>query len=105
MGRIAAELADLVIVTDDNPRDEEPASIRAAILAGAGNGGAEGAEVLEIGDRRAAIRHAVAWACDGDVVVIAGKGHEKGQTAAGQTRPFDDRAELAAALDEREASR
>jgi UDP-N-acetylmuramoyl-L-alanyl-D-glutamate--2,6-diaminopimelate ligase len=105
MGRIAAELADLVIVTDDNPRDEDPASIRAAILAGTGNGGAEGAEVLEIGDRRAAIRHAVAWARGGDVVVIAGKGHEKGQTAAGQTRPFDDRAELAAALDEREASR
>lgn len=103
MGRIAAELADLVIVTDDNPRDEDPASIRAAILAGTGNGGADGAEVLEIGDRRAAIRHAVAWARGGDVVVIAGKGHERGQTAAGQTRPFDDRAELAAALDERGA--
>jgi UDP-N-acetylmuramoyl-L-alanyl-D-glutamate--2,6-diaminopimelate ligase len=105
MGRIAAELADLVIVTDDNPRDEDPETIRAAILAGAGNGGAEGAEILEIGDRRAAIRHAVAWARGGDVVVIAGKGHEKGQTAAGQTRPFDDRAELAAALDERGAAR
>ncbi|NTY63583.1 UDP-N-acetylmuramoyl-L-alanyl-D-glutamate--2,6-diaminopimelate ligase [Mycolicibacterium sphagni] len=103
MGRIAAELADLVIVTDDNPRDEDPASIRAAILAGAGQG--EPAEVVEIGDRRAAIRHAVAWARGGDVVVIAGKGHEKGQTAAGQTRPFDDRAELAAALDERGAGR
>lgn len=103
MGRIAAELADLVIVTDDNPRDEDPASIRAAILAGARQGGP--AEVVEIGDRRAAIRHAVAWARGGDVVVIAGKGHEKGQTAAGQTRPFDDRAELSAALDERGAGR
>ncbi|WP_179472711.1 UDP-N-acetylmuramoyl-L-alanyl-D-glutamate--2,6-diaminopimelate ligase [Mycolicibacterium vinylchloridicum] len=103
MGRIAAELADLVVVTDDNPRNEAPASIRAAIVAGAG--GADGAEVVEISDRRAAIRHAVAWARAGDVVVIAGKGHEKGQTAGGQTRPFDDREELAAALDERGAAR
>ncbi|TDO11812.1 UDP-N-acetylmuramoylalanyl-D-glutamate--2,6-diaminopimelate ligase [Mycobacterium sp. BK086] len=102
MGRIASELADLVVVTDDNPRDEEPQSIRAAILAGTGQGSAE---VVEIGDRRAAIRHAVAWAREGDVVVIAGKGHEKGQTANGQTRPFDDRDELAAALDERGAAR
>ncbi|MGY4709005.1 UDP-N-acetylmuramoyl-L-alanyl-D-glutamate--2,6-diaminopimelate ligase [Mycolicibacterium sp. CBM1] len=98
MGRVAAELADLVVVTDDNPRDEEPAAIRAAILAGATQ--ARGAaEVVEIGDRRAAIRQAVAWARRGDVVVIAGKGHESGQTAGGQTRPFDDRAELALALE------
>ncbi|GAY16311.1 UDP-N-acetylmuramoyl-L-alanyl-D-glutamate--2,6-diaminopimelate ligase [Mycobacterium sp. shizuoka-1] len=104
MGRIAAELADLVIVTDDNPRNENPATIRAAILAGAAEVDPP-AEVVEMGDRRAAIRHAVAWAGAGDVVVIAGKGHEKGQTAAGQTRPFDDRAELAAALDEQGTSR
>lgn len=98
MGRIAAELADLVVVTDDNPRDEDPASIRAAILAGVAQ--ADGsAEVVEIGDRRAAIRHAVRWARRGDVVVIAGKGHEKGQTGGGQTRPFDDREELALALE------
>ncbi len=102
MGRIAAELADLVVVTDDNPRDEDPERIRAAIVAGAGQGTAE---LVEIGDRAAAIRHAVAWARGGDVVVIAGKGHETGQTAAGQTRPFDDRAELAAALDARGADR
>lgn len=101
MGRTAADLADLVIVTDDNPRGEDPATIRAAIVAG--TRGAEGAEIVEIGDRRAAIRHAVAWARRGDVVVIAGKGHETGQTAAGHTRPFDDRAELAAALDARGA--
>ncbi|WP_431236411.1 UDP-N-acetylmuramoyl-L-alanyl-D-glutamate--2,6-diaminopimelate ligase [Mycolicibacterium aichiense] len=101
MGRIASELADLVIVTDDNPRNEDPATIRAAIMTGARR--ADGADVVEIGDRRAAIRHAVGWARSGDVVVIAGKGHEKGQTAAGQTRPFDDRAELAAALDARGA--
>ncbi len=98
MGRVAAELADLVVVTDDNPRDEDPAVIRAAILAGAAGATAE---VVEIGDRRAAIDHAVAWARDGDIVLIAGKGHEAGQTSRGQTRPFDDRDELAAALEAR----
>jgi UDP-N-acetylmuramoyl-L-alanyl-D-glutamate--2,6-diaminopimelate ligase len=95
MGRVAAELADLVVITDDNPRDEEPAAIRAAILAGAQGGPAQ---VVEIGDRREAINHAVAWAKPGDVVLIAGKGHEAGQTSHGQTRSFDDREELAAAL-------
>ncbi len=97
MGEVAAELADLVVVTDDNPRDEDPALIRAAIVAGAA-GAAGPAEVVEIADRRAAIEHAVGWARRGDVVVVAGKGHESGQTAGGQTRPFDDRRELAAAL-------
>jgi UDP-N-acetylmuramoyl-L-alanyl-D-glutamate--2,6-diaminopimelate ligase len=96
MGRVAAELADLVVVTDDNPRDEDPEVIRAAILAGAAGAGAE---VVEIGDRRAAIDHAVGWARPDDIVLIAGKGHEAGQTSQGQTRPFDDRDELAAALD------
>jgi UDP-N-acetylmuramoyl-L-alanyl-D-glutamate--2,6-diaminopimelate ligase len=100
MGRIAAELADLVVVTDDNPRSEDPATIRAAILAGAAEAG-DLAEVVEIGDRRAAIAHAVGWAHPGDVVLIAGKGHETGQTAKGVTRPFDDREELAAALTRR----
>ena len=100
MGAVAAELADLVVVTDDNPRDEDPAVIRAAILAGARRGSG-GADVLEIGDRQAAIAHAVGWARRGDVVVIAGKGHETGQTGGGQTRPFDDRDELARALDNR----
>lgn len=98
MGRIAAELADLVVVTDDNPRDEDPALIRAAIMAGAAEAAA-GAEVVEVGDRRAAIDRAVAWAGPGDIVLIAGKGHESGQTGGGQTRPFDDRDELAAALE------
>jgi UDP-N-acetylmuramoyl-L-alanyl-D-glutamate--2,6-diaminopimelate ligase len=97
MGAVAAELADLVVVTDDNPRDEDPAAIRAAITAGAIAAG--GAEVLDIGDRRDAIDHAVAWARPGDVVLIAGKGHEAGQTSAGRTRPFDDRDELALALE------
>jgi len=96
MGQVAATLADLVVVTDDNPRDEDPATIRAAIVAGAATGGAE---VVEIGDRRAAIEHAVAWARAGDIVLIAGKGHEAGQTSRGLTRSFDDRDELAAALE------
>jgi UDP-N-acetylmuramoyl-L-alanyl-D-glutamate--2,6-diaminopimelate ligase len=98
MGRVAAELADLVVVTDDNPRNEDPATIRAAIVAGTAAVSSD-ADVVEIGDRRAAIDHAVAWAGPGDIVLIAGKGHESGQTAAGQTRPFDDRHELAAALE------
>jgi UDP-N-acetylmuramoyl-L-alanyl-D-glutamate--2,6-diaminopimelate ligase len=95
MGSTAAELADLVVVTDDNPRDEDPADIRAAIVEGAAG---SGTEIVEIGDRRAAIEFAVAWARDGDVVLVAGKGHEAGQTSHGQTRPFDDRDELARAL-------
>ncbi len=97
MGQVAAELADLVVVTDDNPRDEDPALIRSTVLRGASGA----AEVVEIADRRAAIEYAVGWAQRGDVVVIAGKGHESGQTGGGQTRPFDDREELAAALDRR----
>lgn len=98
MGEIAAELADLVVVTDDNPRSEDPAAIRREILAGTAAGKAE---VLEIGDRRAAIGHAVNWARKGDVVLIAGKGHETGQRGASETRPFDDRVELARALEDR----
>ncbi|OBG87256.1 UDP-N-acetylmuramoyl-L-alanyl-D-glutamate--2,6-diaminopimelate ligase [Mycobacterium sp. E802] len=98
MGRVAAELADLVVVTDDNPRDEDPGLIRAAIMAGAAEA-STGAEVAEVADRRAAIEYAVAWAGPGDIVLIAGKGHESGQTAGGHTRPFDDRDELAAALE------
>jgi UDP-N-acetylmuramoyl-L-alanyl-D-glutamate--2,6-diaminopimelate ligase len=96
MGGVAAELADLVVVTDDNPRGEDPAAIRREILAGAAEGG--NALVVEIADRREAIRHAVAWAQAGDVVVIAGKGHETGQRGATEVRPFDDRVELAQAL-------
>jgi UDP-N-acetylmuramoyl-L-alanyl-D-glutamate--2,6-diaminopimelate ligase len=95
MGSVAAELADVVVVTDDNPRDEDPAVIRAAIMAGAAGGRAL---VVEIGDRREAIDYAVAWAQPGDAVLIAGKGHEAGQTSRGQTRPFDDRDELAESL-------
>jgi UDP-N-acetylmuramoyl-L-alanyl-D-glutamate--2,6-diaminopimelate ligase len=104
MGRIAAELADVVVVTDDNPRTEDPAAIRAAVLAGA-HESADAADVVEIGDRGAAIRHAVALADAGDTVLVAGKGHETGQeVGAGEDRvvhPFDDRDEVRAALEAR----
>lgn len=92
MGEIAARLADLTIVTDDNPRTEDPAAIRAEVMAGA-----RGAR--EIGDRREAIRAACALMTDGDIVVVAGKGHEQGQIVAGVTHPFDDVAEAQAALE------
>jgi UDP-N-acetylmuramoyl-L-alanyl-D-glutamate--2,6-diaminopimelate ligase len=88
MAGIAAELADLVIVTDDNPRSEDPAAIRAALLAGTRE--AVG-EVLEIGDRRAAIAEAIGRARTGDIVLVAGKGHETGQEIDGTVHPFDDR--------------
>jgi UDP-N-acetylmuramoyl-L-alanyl-D-glutamate--2,6-diaminopimelate ligase len=103
MGAEAASRADLLVVTDDNPRSEDPAAIRAAMLAGALGVPAalRRGDLLEIGDRRAAIRAAVAWASPGDVVVIAGKGHEAGQEIAGVVYPFADRDELAAAIDER----
>ena len=96
MGQVAAAGADLVVVTDDNPRSEDPAAIRAQVLAGARSGG--GTTVREIGDRREAIAQAVRAAGPGDVVVIAGKGHEQGQEVAGVVHPFSDRDELAAAL-------
>ncbi|WP_246540746.1 UDP-N-acetylmuramoyl-L-alanyl-D-glutamate--2,6-diaminopimelate ligase [Mycobacterium spongiae] len=104
MGKIAAELADLVVITDDNPRSEDPAAIRGEILGGAAEASAT-AQVVEIADRGAAIRHAVAWARPGDVVLIAGKGHETGQRSGGHVRPFDDRVELAEALAALEAQR
>ena len=84
-----------LIVTDDNPRSEDPAAIRAAILAGTTGGRAE---VVEVGDRRAAIAEAVRRAGTGDVVLIAGKGHETGQEVAGVVHPFDDRAVAREAL-------
>jgi UDP-N-acetylmuramoyl-L-alanyl-D-glutamate--2,6-diaminopimelate ligase len=84
MGRIASELADAAIVTSDNPRSEDPEAIIAEILEGAA-----GAEVEP--DRREAITRAIAAAGEGDVVVIAGKGHEQGQQFADRTIPFDDR--------------
>ncbi|HSJ19774.1 MAG TPA: UDP-N-acetylmuramoyl-L-alanyl-D-glutamate--2,6-diaminopimelate ligase [Nocardioidaceae bacterium] len=95
MGEIAARLADVLIVTDDNPRTEDPATIRAALLAGAtAVPEAERAELHECGDRREAIRLAVADARAGDTVVVAGKGHETGQEVDGTVHPFDDRTVL-----------
>ena len=88
MGEIAARLADVVVVTDDNPRTEEPAAIRAAVLEGTRGGTAE---VIEDGDRRAAIAAALGLARAGDIVVVAGKGHETGQEVDGVVHPFDDR--------------
>ena len=89
MGKIAAQLSDVVIVTDDNPRSEVPADIRSAVLTGASQGEAE---VIEVGDRREAIARALTLANAGDVVAILGKGHETGQEINGEVLPFDDRA-------------
>jgi UDP-N-acetylmuramoyl-L-alanyl-D-glutamate--2,6-diaminopimelate ligase len=97
MGEAAARGADVVIVTDDNPRGEDPAAIRQEILRGARR--APGRKVLEIGDRRAAIREGIRLSGEpGDVLLVAGKGHEQGQEVAGRSEPFDDRAEVAAGL-------
>jgi UDP-N-acetylmuramoyl-L-alanyl-D-glutamate--2,6-diaminopimelate ligase len=93
MGEIATRLADRVIVTDDNPRSEEPAAIRRAILAAA-----PGAE--EFDDRAAAIRAGVDGLGPDDVLVVAGKGHETGQIVRGEVRPFDDVEETIAAVRE-----
>ena len=85
MGKLAKDLADVVIVTSDNPRGEEPLAIIQDILQGAGT------DVEIDPDRRAAIGRAIDLADEGDVVVIAGKGHEQGQEVAGEKLPFDDR--------------
>ena len=91
MGRIAIENADRVIVTDDNPRSEDPATIRAEILAAA-------AGATEIGDRNEAIRAGIAGLEEGDVLLIAGKGHETGQIVGDRVLPFSDHDAVAAAL-------
>ncbi|MER9136214.1 UDP-N-acetylmuramoyl-L-alanyl-D-glutamate--2,6-diaminopimelate ligase [Mesorhizobium sp. M0830] len=96
MGEIATRLADVVIVTDDNPRSEVPETIRAAILAAAPG-------AIEIGDRRQAIREAVAMLHAGDTLIVAGKGHEEGQTIGSETLHFSDHEEVRAALVERAA--
>ena len=103
MGAAAAQLADLVVVTDDNPRSEDPAAIRAAVLDGVEQvrAGGRHVDVLVVGDRREAIREAVraAWPEGPDATVaVVGKGHETGQEVGGVVHPFDDRHELAEAL-------
>ncbi|AXE39198.1 UDP-N-acetylmuramoyl-L-alanyl-D-glutamate--2,6-diaminopimelate ligase [Acidipropionibacterium virtanenii] len=89
MGSVAAQLADVVVVTDDNPRTEDPAAIRTAVLAGARRTG--GAVVVDGGDRRSAIREALAMADDNDLVAVLGKGHETGQSVGDRLLDFDDR--------------
>nr|WP_316655004.1 UDP-N-acetylmuramoyl-L-alanyl-D-glutamate--2,6-diaminopimelate ligase [uncultured Gellertiella sp.] len=91
MGEIATRLADVVVVTDDNPRSEVPAEIRAEILAASPG-------ATEIGDRAEAIRTAVSWLRSGDTLIVAGKGHEEGQTVGTTVLPFSDHAELLKAL-------
>jgi len=83
MGRVATELSDVVIVTDDNPRGEDPATIRAAVMAGAPG-------ATEVGGRREAIAEAIRIAREGDIVLVAGKGHETGQIVGDKVLPFDD---------------
>ena len=96
MGEIATRLADVTIVTDDNPRSEVAADIRQAILAAAPG-------AIEIGDRHKAIREAVAMLAAGDTLIIAGKGHEHGQTVGSETLHFSDHEEVLKALRENAA--
>lgn len=91
MGAVATKLADRVIVTDDNPRSEDAALIRKEVLVGARH-------AQEIGDRAAAIREAVSSANSGDIILVAGKGHEEGQITGMETRPFSDHAAVRAAI-------
>jgi len=93
MGRIASTLADTIIVTDDNPRSEDAATIRAQILAACPGG-------LEVGDRAQAIKQAIAQLQKGDVLIVAGKGHETGQIIAGVVHPFNDADEIRSAVKE-----
>ena len=88
MGKVAAQLSDVVIITDDNPRSEDPAAIRKSVIDGTKNGTAQ---VLEVSDRREAISQALKLAETGDVIAVLGKGHESGQEISGKVFPFDDR--------------
>jgi UDP-N-acetylmuramoyl-L-alanyl-D-glutamate--2,6-diaminopimelate ligase len=99
MGAAAARLADVLVVTDDNPRSEDPSAIRAAIIEGATSVARDrGGAVLERGDRAEAIALAVGLARPGDTVIVLGKGHETGQEVAGVVNAFDDSEVLRAAL-------
>jgi len=83
MGKVAISLSDLVIVTDDNPRSEDPARIRADIMAGAPG-------AMEVAGRKEAIAEAIRIAREGDIILVAGKGHETGQIIGDKVLPFDD---------------
>ena len=105
MGAAAARLADVAILTNDNPRSEDPLAILAEMLAGAIDvPQGQRAQVVVQPDRAAAIGQAIASAGKGDVILIAGKGHEHGQYIAGTVIPFDDREVAAAALLHRRAA-
>ena len=107
MGRAAAENADVVFVTDDNPRTEDPAAIRRAVLEGAREA-VPAAELHEVGDRSAAIAQALEAAVAagaGSTVAVVGKGHETGQDVAGTIHPFDDREEVLKALQQLSGAR
>jgi UDP-N-acetylmuramoyl-L-alanyl-D-glutamate--2,6-diaminopimelate ligase len=97
MGKIAATLSDVAIVTDDNPRTEDASIIRAEVKAAC-------PDALEIGDRREAIRRAIELAKSGDIIVVAGKGHESGQIIGDRVIPFDDRIVVRELASEREVS-
>ena len=96
MGEAAARGADVVVITDDNPRDEDPGAIRREVLRGART--VVGKRRLEVADRRTAIAFGLALADRGDVLLVLGKGHEQGQEVAGTVTPFDDRVVLAELL-------
>jgi UDP-N-acetylmuramoyl-L-alanyl-D-glutamate--2,6-diaminopimelate ligase len=99
MGHTAASLADVIVITDDNPRSEDPSAIRAAVREGAESAApATRAVVHEVADRREAVTVAVRLAEAGDVVLVLGKGHEQGQDAGGVITPFDDVTEVRRAL-------
>ncbi|WP_433794221.1 UDP-N-acetylmuramoyl-L-alanyl-D-glutamate--2,6-diaminopimelate ligase [Actinoplanes sp. CA-252034] len=100
MGEAAAQGSDLVIVTDDNPRTEDPAFVRSAVRVGAEEASTP-AKIIEVAGRRSAIAEAVRLASAGDVIAVLGKGNELGQEVNGEVLPFDDRVELAAALEAR----
>jgi len=99
MGRVAVEQADITFITSDNPRDEDPQKILDEVRAGAEQ--VPGAELRCHVDRREAIRAAIREATEGDLVVLAGKGHETTQTVLGQVERFDDREVVAEVLDAR----
>ncbi|WP_416407136.1 UDP-N-acetylmuramoyl-L-alanyl-D-glutamate--2,6-diaminopimelate ligase [Agrobacterium rosae] len=92
MGEVATRLSDIVIVTDDNPRSEEPQTIRSEIMAAAPG-------ALEIADRAEAISYAVSLLGNGDTLIVAGKGHEEGQIVGGVTLPFSDHEQVRTALE------
>lgn len=102
MGAEAAKGADFVVVTDDNPRTEDPAAIRAAVLAGAREAGTD-AEIVEVSPRGKAIDALVEWAQPGDAVIVVGKGHEVGQLVGTEKLHFDDREEMRRAITERQS--